>query len=158
MGGNENRGRCRGRGNAGERRRAQQERHRQRAGAIGPDPAVAHDLELAFARSPAESVGDVREPVFMQAPGHDQGRRDRQAGGGERRQAGQTSEPIDRGGDQADDRARDRERPAGAGEIGAGDGCRMRDRQPGAEQHRGLEIARELLQRHGGKHHHRASW
>ena len=110
--GNENRRRNRGRGNARERGRAQQERHRQRAGAIGSDPAVAHDLELALARVPAEGVGHVRQPVFMQASGHDQGRRDRQAGGGQRWQAGQTGEPIDPRGNQAHDRAGDGERPA----------------------------------------------
>jgi hypothetical protein len=67
--------------NSGKRGRAQQERHRQRAGAVRSDPAVAHDLEPALARLPAERVGHVGEAIFMQAPGHDQCRCDRQTSG-----------------------------------------------------------------------------
>ena len=43
----------------------------QRADAISADPAVAHDVELALARSAAaEAVGRVGEAVFVQAAGH----------------------------------------------------------------------------------------
>ena len=55
-----------GAGEARERADAQQQRQRQRAGPIGADPAVAHDLELAFAvAAAAETVERVGEPVLV---------------------------------------------------------------------------------------------
>ncbi len=55
-------------GEARQRADPQQDRQHQRADAVSADPAVAHDVELAFARpAAAEAVRGVGEAVLMQS-------------------------------------------------------------------------------------------
>jgi hypothetical protein len=56
--------------------------HQQDHGAIGAEPAVAHDLQLRFEiAAAAESVGDVGKAILVQRACHDGAAAQRQCGG-----------------------------------------------------------------------------
>ena len=91
---------------------AQNEGQNERADAIGADPAVTHDLELALARrAAAEAVGDVGQSVLVQGAGNGHGGRNRKRRGGQRRQMQALRNPIDAGADQPDRGADNRRGP-----------------------------------------------
>ena len=114
-----------------------QQRDRERADAVGADPAVAHDVELALARvAAAEAVGGVGEPVLMQAAGDEERRGDRQRRRRPGKQHQSVRDRIDHRRDQPDDKARERKRP-GAARHRAVLRRMPRQRQPRQEQDSG---------------------
>ena len=67
---------------ARQRADAEKDGEDQRRDAIGADPAVVHDLELALRRGPAaEAVDRIGEAVLVQAVGEDHRGQHREAGG-----------------------------------------------------------------------------
>ena len=73
-------------GQSGERRHAQHQRQSEGDGAIGAQPAVAHDLQFFLARrAAAKAVGDIGESILVQRPGDADQRGD---GADSRRQGG----------------------------------------------------------------------
>ena len=118
------------------------ERKRERDRAIGADAAVAHDLELLRpGRAAAETVGRVGEAVFVQSAGCGNERRRREPSADEPRQAQNLRRREDGGGDEADDRARDRRRPGDAVHVEA-PLVALWNRQPGEEPQRIGDVAR----------------
>ncbi len=90
-------------GKACQRADAQQQRQRNRAGSIGADPAVAHDLKLLVAGfSAAEPIGGVGKSIFMQATGDRYRHRSRQRSGRKNCQCTCVREPINQRPDQSD--------------------------------------------------------
>ena len=57
-----------------QRAPADQQRQDQRRGTVSADAAVSHDVQFAAARfAAAKTVGDIRQPVLMQAAGGEHG-------------------------------------------------------------------------------------
>ena len=142
--GGDQRPRDRGRiGEACERAHPEQQRQHQRTDPVCADPAVAHDLELAFPRlAAAKTVGGVGQPVFVQTAGHSDRRRDAERGRRPRRQSQPVAERVDRSADEADENTGDRKCPCGARDRAAVNRRGRPERQSGQENRADLQFLR----------------
>ena len=94
---------------------------RQRGRAERADAAVAHDGEpLVAAAAGGKAVGEIGEPVFVQASGDQHERRDRGDGGQRRRQAEAEDDGEGDRGDKTDQRPGERRRPSEDGKRRSG--------------------------------------
>src|SRR3954447_21568808 len=141
-------------GDRRERAPAQAERQDQRADAIGADPAVAHDLELALAgAAAAEPVGGIGKAVLVQRAGDEGGRGQREQGGKVRRQTQQARDLVDQGAGKADQHSRDWKSPGRACDSAVSCGLRRCDGEDRDERCRHPEIGNDVLEKLGARYH-----
>jgi hypothetical protein len=126
---------------------AQPDREDQGRDAIGTDPRVAHDLELAGpVPAAAEAVRHIGEPVLVQGPGEQHGRRDGDQARDQPRKTEHRGEPERAGAGQANPRADQRIGPRGARHVGRLAGREAAQGHPGQKARGGLEVGRPFQQ------------
>ena len=130
-----------------QRRPARQQGEAERHAAIGPDAAVAHDLELALDGPPAaKAIGHIRQPILMEGAGGGRQRHQREHGGQFWRQHDARARHQSACG-QGDQQPRDGRKPHRPAEIAHGMGRGLepenRQRQPRVESQAKEQIAEE---------------